>query len=112
MGGFDIKKGYTDDWSLSEKLSYLADNAPNAIFYHRNPDNLRDVFIQSRWMGKREYKSWIAALLRVSLPVSVVVGLWKSFKFSILLLFIFKIVSDFGVFIGIIEKVLAGKVAK
>jgi hypothetical protein len=112
VGGFNVKKGYTDDWSLSEKLGYLAENAPDAIFYHYNPDNLQDIFIQSRWMGKREYKNWLLAMLRVSLPVSLIVGLFKSVQFSLPSFFIFKIISDFGVFIGISEKILGGRVAK
>jgi len=112
VGGFNVQKGYIDDWSLSEKLGYLADNSPGAIFYHHNPDNLKDVFIQSKWMGKREYKSWVLAILRVSLPVSLIMGLLKSVQYALPAFLIFKIVSDIGIFVGIIEKVLLGRVAK
>lgn len=112
VGGFDVSKGYTDDWSLSDKLGYLAKNTPGAIFYHHNPDSLQSVFIQSKWMGKREYKNWILALIRVSLPFSLFMGVFKSCIYGRLSFLPFKIVSDFGVFIGILGKVLAGKVAK
>src|SRR3989344_5595935 len=39
VGGFSLT-GYTDDWTLSDKLGYLAVAAPKAKFYHKNPDNL------------------------------------------------------------------------
>lgn len=115
-GGFNEKAGYNDDWSLSEKLGYEAVNAPGAVFYHQNPDGLKEVFIQSKWTGKRKYKLGVIgilfALLRVSLPVSLVAGFGK-FVFSGLPLFVvFKVVADLGVFIGILEYNLIGKSAK
>lgn len=114
-GGFDAKGGYIDDWTLSEKLGVLAVNAPNAIFYHKNPGSLSEVFRQSKWMAKRKYKFGIVgiviALIRVSLPASVLVGLVSAFRFSTPQFFVFKIVSDFAQFVGIFEYIF-GKVAK
>jgi glycosyltransferase involved in cell wall biosynthesis len=111
VGGFDERAGYTDDWTLAEKLGVEAVLAPGAVFYHKNPDNLKDVFIQAKWMGKRKYKfgilGYLIALIRSSLPVSILIGL---VQFNIYFL-IFKIVYDFGVFIGIIEY-LGGNVSK
>lgn len=114
-GGFNTKAGYIDDWSVSEKLGTEALSAPGAIFYHKNPGSLAEVFEQSRWMSKRKYKFGVLgiaiALIRVSLPVSVLVGLVSAFRLSASEFFIFKIVSDFAQFIGIFEY-LFGKVAK
>lgn len=114
--GFNEKMGYTDDWSLSERLGVEAINAQNSIFYHKNPSNLKEVFIQSRWMGKRNYKfgkiGSLAALFRSSLPFSIILGLIKSLKYKIPHFFIFKIISDFGVFLGIVEFYFLGKVSK
>lgn len=115
-GGFDQTAGYTDDWSLAEKLGKEAIVAPGAKFYHRNPDNLAEVFVQSRWMAKRKYKlgpvGYLVGLIRVSLPFSLLVGLVKSVAFLLPAFLVFKVVSDFGQFIGILEYSLVGKVSK
>jgi len=95
--------GYNDDWTLSKKLGYGAENAPSAVFYHRNPDNLSEVWIHASWVAKRKYKSTLIALIRVSLPFSVVNGLYYSYANKMPLFFIFKIIYDFAVFISIIE---------
>lgn len=115
-GGFDEKAGYTDDWSLSEKLGVEATTASDAVFYHKNPQNLKDVFIQSRWMAKRRYKLGIlgvlVALARVSLPISLLNGLLAVSSYQLSVFIIFKIVSDFGQFIGILEYLFFAKVSK
>ncbi len=115
-GGFNERAGYADDWTLSEKLGVEATAAPQAVFYHKNPGTLADVFIQSKWMAKRKYKlgpiGFLVALIRTSLPVSLVVGLVKSaaiFNFQFL---IFKVVSDLGQFVGVLEFTILGKVSK
>ena len=116
VGGFDESAGYTDDWSLSDKLGVKAQVAEDAYFYHKNPDSLGEVFIQSRWMAKRKYKLGIFgalfALVRVSLPVSLLNGLAKSIIYFMPLFFVFKIISDLGQFIGILEYLTTKKVSK
>lgn len=108
VGGF-TNGGYDDDWSLSKKLGYEAVSAPNAIFYHKNPDNLVEIFNHAKWVGKRKYKlgviGYVVALIRSSLPVSIVVGLYKK-------ILIFKIIYDLGIFVGVIEYLLTGKSSK
>jgi glycosyltransferase involved in cell wall biosynthesis len=115
-GGFNVKAGYSDDWSLSEKLGIEASVVSDALFYHNNPDNLSMIFSQSRWMAKRRYKlgavGFIVALVRYSLPISIIVGLYKSVRHFLFAFFVFKLVSDLGGFIGVIEYYLFGKVAK
>jgi len=107
VGGFDEKAGYTDDWSLAEKLRLEAVRARGAVFYHKNPDNLREVFVQARWMAKRKYKfGWlgvVVAMLRVSLPVSLVRGIWGVIRFRIPEYFIFKLLADAASFLGMLE---------
>ncbi|MEK7188860.1 MAG: glycosyltransferase family 2 protein [Patescibacteria group bacterium] len=116
VGGFNEKAGYTDDWSLVDKLGVEAITAPDAIFYHKNPETLSEVFTQSRWMAKRRYKLGVVgsvfALFRVSFPVSVVIGLILAINHQQLVFIVFKLVSDLGQFIGILEYVLFGKVSK
>src|SRR5260221_4689869 len=119
VGGFS-KGGYTDDYTLSAKLGYEAITAPDAVFYHKNPETLKEVFKQAKWVGKRDYKfgliGTIFALFRASLPVSIINSVWKArtkhpfwgedysrFKFET-----FKLVYDFGIFVGILEMVFVG----
>jgi len=106
VGGFD-NGGYTDDWTLSEKLHVLATHATGARFYHKNPDNLSEVFIQSRWVGKRRYKlgiiGIIIALVRVSFPLSAIVGVIKSILHRDSRFLLFKFIADLGVFVGVLS---------
>lgn len=115
-GGFNEKGGYTDDYTLSEKLKTMAVAAPGAVFYHKNPDSLAEVFVQSRWMAKRKYKlgilGYLAALLRVNIVTSVIVGLILSVFYFTPQFFVFKLVSDFGQFVGVLEYAIWGKVSK
>lgn len=106
VGGF-TPGGYDDDWSLYKKLGYEAVNAPGAIFYHKNPETLSEVFSQAKWAAKRKYKLGylgdFIALLRVTLPLSLIVGIYKAVVSGNLAFPVFKIVYDFGIFIGVLE---------
>ena len=114
-GGF-TPGGYNDDWSLSEKLGYEAWAAPGAVFYHKNPEFLSEVFKQARWIGKRKYKfgffGIMIALLRVSLPVSIIIGIYKSIANCQVEFVLFKIVYDLGVFWGILAYLIFNKGTK
>lgn len=115
VGGFE-PGGYTDDYSLSEKLGYEAVVAKGATFYHKNPSSLFEIFKHAKWVGKRPYKlgvlGYIIALIRASLPVSFIIGLFKSIiKFQPAFL-IFKVVYDFGIFLGILEYIFLKKQSK
>ena len=48
---FDPKYGYADDQTLWFKYGIKPIVAENAICYHQNPNNLREVYKQSRWIG-------------------------------------------------------------
>jgi len=115
VGGF-TPGGYDDDWSLYKKLGYEAVNAPSAVFYHKNPSSLVEVFKHAKWVGKRKYKfgyfGEVIALLRSSLPVSVIVGIYKAIISENIAFPVFKIIYDFGVFIGILELIIIGKNSK
>lgn len=112
VGGFD-HIGYTDTWSLFHKLG-VRPLSTRAICYHKNPDSLSAVFRQARWSAKRPYKLGIIgtlyALLRTSLPISFVLGLARSIREPRFI--IFKLVYDLGRFVGILEMILTGKLAK
>ncbi len=115
-GGFNTKIGYTDDWSIAEKLNQLATHAPGAIFFHKNPETLHEVFNQAKWMAKRPYKLGIIgrtiALLRVSFPISFLLGLLKAIKHNTPSFLIFKLVTDLAQFVGISQLYVGGSRAK
>lgn len=106
VGGF-TPGGYNDDWSLYKKLGYKAISASGAIFYHKNPASLKEVFNQAKWVGKRKYKFgfWgsLIALVRSCLPISLLVGVYKSVVNWQIAFLPFKLIYDFGVFLGILE---------
>lgn len=114
VGGFD-DIGYTDTWSLFYKLG-VRPLSTNAICYHKNPDTYAAVFRQAKWAAKRPYKYGLVgtlyALLRTSLPVSLVVGAVKSLSYGNLYFFPFKIVYDLGRTVGILEMLGTGKLSK
>lgn len=83
VGGFDTGGEYTDDWSLSRKLGKKATLAKGAVYYHKNPDNFREIWKQARWIGKGEFIAGnfarkLRSLVYYSFFVSVVIGLFKS----------------------------------
>jgi glycosyltransferase involved in cell wall biosynthesis len=108
--------GYDDDWSLSRKLGYEATLAPNAIFYHKNPGSLGEIYKHAKWVGKRKYKygflGFIVGMVRASLPISIIIGVYKSIKHLLPAFLIFKIVYDLGILIGIMEFLISGKSSK
>ncbi len=112
VGGFD-NIGYTDTWSLFNKLG-VRPLATRAICYHHNPGTLGAVFRQARWSAKRPYKYGLLgsfyALTRTSMPISLVLGMIKSPNEPLFL--IYKIIYDFGRFVGITEMLLTGKLSK
>lgn len=115
VGGF-TPGGYNDDWSLYEKLGYMAKNAPGAKFYHKNPSSLFEIFRHAMWVGKRKYKlgyfGYLVALGRSSLPFSFLLGLIKSIKNFNPYFLIFKITYDLGIFLGILVYLVSGKASK
>ena len=105
VGGFD-NIGYTDDWTLSRKLNIEAQVVPGAVFYHRNPQTLTEIFKQARWIGKNEFLSGsflrrIFNLFRYCLPNSLLLGIIVSTKLKRPQFLLFKIVYDLGVWLSI-----------
>jgi len=105
VGGFD-DTGYTDTWSLSEKLGYKP-TVTKAKYYHYNPDSLAELYAQAKWIGGRQRKARyigkIIAIIR-SLPItSLFVGAAKTLKFGSWQYLIFKLVYDWGILIGLLS---------
>lgn len=106
VGGFD-DTGYTDDWTLSKKLGVLAKAVSGAKYYHRNPDNLSEVFQQAKWIGRNEFLTCnvfrrIYNLIRYSLPISIVIGIYVSMRLIKPRFVIFKIIYDLGIWLSVL----------
>lgn len=106
VGGFDIKIGYTDDWSLSRKLGQKAINSSGAVFYHRNPETLAEVWTQARWFGKNEFLTGslirkLYNLYRYFPPLAILKGLTGAVLFKEIEFVNFKIVYDTAVFTSV-----------
>lgn len=106
VGGF-TPRGYDDDYTLSEKLGIQAVSAPNAVFYHKNPENLSEIWIQAAWSARRKYKlgliGKLITLVRTSMPFSIVIGIYKSISNFEPMFVVFKVVYDLSIFISIFK---------
>ncbi|MFC1653805.1 glycosyltransferase family 2 protein [Patescibacteria group bacterium] len=106
VNGFDLV-GYNDDWTLSEKLGYMSTAADKAVMYHKNPDNFKKVFNQSRWIGGRQYKfgelGRVMALFRALFPIGLIVGVSRAITLKNVSYVQFKIIYDFGIVVGILK---------
>lgn len=105
--GFD-DIGYTDDWTLSRKLGFQATLSSGAICYHRNPDTLKEIYLQARWIGKNEFISGSLIrrfynLMRYSLCVQILKALFIVLKTGELKHFLFQIVYSIGINISILN---------
>lgn len=110
-GGFGAI-GYIDDHTLSDRLHLPAVAAPGAVFYHRNPDNLVEIFRQARWIGKSEFKKRkiknenlmrLVTMIRYSAPSSLLIGIYKTVRFNLPQFLLFKIVYDLAIEISLIK---------
>jgi len=50
-GGFDPRYGYADDQTFFLKYGMKALAVNNAACYHKNPETLKAVYMQSKWIG-------------------------------------------------------------
>ncbi len=115
--GFDTNGQYTDDWSLSRKLGRESSLAPGAYYYHSNPSSLAEVWKQARWIGKNEFISGsllrqTRSLIIYSLPISLLVGIYKSIIRSNAQFIVFKLVYDFGTWVSVIRSFFGERKAR
>ncbi len=107
-GGF-TPVGYTDSRTLVSKLGSPMPIS-NAVCYHKNPSNVREVFIQAKWIGKRRMRLGILGqfinLVRHTFPISLVMGVMGVLAYREIKYLIFKITYDFGFTLGIISNIV------
>lgn len=107
VGGFDTDVGYTDDWSLSRKLGEMAVAALGAKYYHRNPDNFPEIWVQARWFGKNEFLTGNSVrkfynLLRYFPIFALFKGLFGALTLGEPAFLPFKVVFDSAVFTSVL----------
>ncbi len=112
VGGFEHHAGWTDDWSLSQKLNYKATETP-AVCFHINPKTLIEVFIQARWVGKNTFMSRniltiFMSLIKFSFPVSFSVGICKAIIYRQPKFLFFKLIHDLGIYLGLTSALSGG----
>lgn len=111
--GFD-ETGYTDDWTLSEKLGREAVLAIGAKFFHRNPESISEIWNQAGWVGKNKFISGsilrkIYSLFKYSLPVSIITGTLVSRRVNSPQFILFKLIYDTAVCFSVILSFFSGK---
>lgn len=120
VGGFDLI-GYMDDYTLSYKLGTMATVAPEAFFYHKNPDNLKEIFQQARWVGTSEYKNRkikneyimrIISIIRYSPPFTIINGLLGVIHFRLPRYIVFKLIYDLAIEISLFKSFFKKGTAK
>jgi len=113
--GFD-NIGYTDTWTLAKKLGYKPVNAPDAVYYHNNPENFSDIYLSAKWIGKRQYKmNKIGSAINIArsfILISLIRGLSKGIKHSDFSFVPFQIIYDFGLTVGALEKIFFNRIDK
>jgi glycosyltransferase involved in cell wall biosynthesis len=114
-GGFDAV-GYTDSRTIVKKLGIQPFPAPGAIYYHKNPGNLDEVFTQAKWIGRRKMKHGIIGQI---INLLKYIALFSLFKGVVIALnnkewrfLIFKIIYDLGFSIGIWTNILFRKTSR
>lgn len=111
VGGFDVKAGYSDDWTIAEKLQ-VAPVITKALFYHRNPANLGEIWKQARWIGKDRFKSGnivriVHSLLKYNPLTSVIVGIYKSLKYRLWEFVPFEMVFYTGIMVSVLQMLIS-----
>lgn len=124
-GGFDPKYGYADDMTFYFKFNARSTIASDAFCYHKNPETLRDVYKQSRWIGASLGNNWkilsipvlshltALALIPLSIIAIPLIALGKVIKRSHYKYFfhylVFYTVRYYGSLEGIFRKILMNK---
>jgi len=113
--GFD-NIGYTDTWTLAKKLGYKPVNAPNAVYYHNNPESYMEVYQSARWIGKRQYKmnkiGSVINIIRSFILISTIKGIIRGFRYHDFTFVPFQIVYDFGLTVGALDKIFFNRISK
>jgi len=85
MGGFDSRYGYADDQTFWLKYGVRPTVAEKAVCYHKNPETLKSVYKQSRWIGSSHDYFWL------NVPLFNFLGILLAFFLSPLVIPLFAV---------------------
>ncbi len=51
-GGFSENEGRGDDTSIARRTGVFSTAVPDAVCYHRNIENPRELFVEALWQGR------------------------------------------------------------
>lgn len=110
VDGFEASGDYADDESLVKKLGVRATEVKGAIFYHKNPSSLSEVWSRARWIGSgRSFtgsvKIKFVSLIKFFFPTSLLKGIIISYRFRYPLFLPFKVLYDLSTWISVINSV-------
>ena len=109
VGGYD-EVGYGEDETLHRKLGVYAVEAPGAVCYHFNPASLGEVFSAARWVGRGEtIRRKPLYAFRYTLPNSLRNAVVRAWQTRTPHFFVFKLVHDLGILLGILSRYFTGQ---
>lgn len=128
LGGFDSRYGYADDQTIFFKYGIRPTVAGGARCYHKNPETLKGVYNQSKWIGASIDNNLLLKIPMINLfalfimvlffPLSIIyLSLRKCYKnkdweIFVPWMFIFITARYFGTIHGIINKIYFNKNAR
>lgn len=117
VGGFNLTGEYTDDWSLSKKLGTKSTLVKGAVYFHKNPSSLEEIWNQARWIGKNEFISGslhrkVRSLILYSLPISLIIAIYKSTASGNFSFIIFKVTYDLAIWVSVLRSFIGEQKAK
>jgi glycosyltransferase involved in cell wall biosynthesis len=123
LGGFNPKYGYADDQTFWFDYNIKPVVAIEAVCYHKNPENLKAVYKQSRWIGASidnfivniPLVKYLVPLAMILLsPIAILVySIKRCYRNRNFLLFpamlVFMIARYFGTISGLFRKIFLNK---
>jgi glycosyltransferase involved in cell wall biosynthesis len=124
FNGFDPSLGYADDLTFFLKYNVTSQRVPGAICYHKNPETLKEVYKQSRWIGaslpatkiKSKLLQYLAPIIMlilspIAIPLLTIKKCYKNKDFSTLLPWmpLFIAARYFGTLVGLVNAVYRDK---
>ncbi len=84
-GGFAEDEGRGDDTSIARRTGIFSTAVPDAVCYHRNIANLRQLFVEALWHGRniavpkeRSLRSCFAAIIYRNPLIEILRGIYLS----------------------------------
>ena len=111
LGGVDTKYGYADDQTFWFKYKIKPVVAIGSVCYHKNPENLKQVYRQSKWIGASHNTGIIKLagmiiLLPLFIPILVINKCRKNKDWIVGAMLVFMIARYFGNLAGYLNKLV------